>query len=563
VNSFRRLVTNRWAFQIPAGIFLFALFLRLWGIGGGLPFPANIDEVNNYVLHAAQIPTAGLAPSSMFNPVGYTYACYLLFGLLHGFGAGVTRTFASDPGALILDARLISAIAGAAVAPVVYAAARIAFDRSAAVLAGLLAACAFLPVFYSHISVNDSAAMLPAAVGLLAAIGIYKSGGRHWYLIAGASSGLAAGTKYTGGFVIASALIASLIRIREDGVRRTLVDLALLVIAALGAFLVSNPYAAIDFGRFRNDLATLDGLQSTRYAGEIERSPSAYYAWSLSWGLGWVASFSALGGAILLAVRRPRIATLLIFPPLLLLLLLVGKPLFFARYLLPAYPALCLLAAFAAAELVRLANRHYPSAAKGSAGVLAAVALCGQPLAHSLHLDIVWSQKTTAASSVDWVKANIPTGSQIVVDQYLPPWWPQQGGQPKYTVKPEPFGFLDRGLWAASAGPALIDTARAKGWCWFVVSSYQAGRVANDPTSFPNAIAYYRKLHRQATLVHRDSPLGSSAGGSNDLGGERFSYEWSYDNYPFAYKRPGPVLSIYRLRNCKPKPAANSSAKAG
>ena len=543
---------DRWNFQIPALLTLVALIIRLWGIKGGLPFPGNIDEVNNYVQPAARIPEVGFAPFAMYNPVGYTYACWLVFGLLHGFGSGITKTFSGDPGALILDARLISAVSGALVIPVLYAAARIAFNRTTALFTGLIAAFAFLPVFYAHISVNDGPALLPIAFALLGAVGILCLGGERWYLVAGISSGLAAGTKYTGILALMPALAAAVLRIRTDGWRKTLAGCGALVITTLGAFVATNPYSLIDFHRFRNDLSTLDGLQSTRYPGEPQHNAAAYYAWTLTWGFGWVPLLAAFAGTLILAIRRRGVALTLAIGPAVLVIFLISKPLFFARYLLPAYPALILLCAFALAALLHATTRSSSRRVRNVVGGAVLMIACFQPFIHSVHFDRAWSRPGTASIAGAWAKANIPQASNVIVDQYMAPWWPDGYMPPRFTVRPDPFLFFDRGLWATRAAPSLLDKARERGWCWIVSSSYQAGRVRNEPREFLAGAFYYGALHRWAKLAFRTDPFTKDLKAMSDSGSLKFNYDWSYDNYPRDYERPGPVLSVYRLEGCTP-----------
>ncbi|MCX6389027.1 MAG: hypothetical protein NT122_00105 [Solirubrobacterales bacterium] len=96
----------------------------------------------------------------------------------------------------------------------------------------------------------------------------------------------------------------------------------------------------------------------------------------------------------------------------------------------------------------------------------------------------------------------------------------------------------------------LLDKARIAGHCWVIASSYEAGRIAADPAHAPRVAAYYAKLHRDATLAFRTTPFSAVQPTRTDSGPNRFSFDFSYNNYPFEYERPGPILSIYRLNNC-------------
>jgi len=58
----------------------------------------------------------------------------------------------------------------------------------------------------------------------------------------------------------------------------------------------------------------------------------------------------------------------------------------------------------------------------------------------------------------------------------------------------------------------------------------------------PRALPYYRELERSSDLVYEASPYKP---GSKPV---KFSFDWSFDYYPLAYRQPGPVMRVYRLK---------------
>ena len=74
------------------------------------------------------------------------------------------------------------------------------------------------------------------------------------------------------------------------------------------------------------------------------------------------------------------------------------------------------------------------------------------------------------------------------------------------------------------------------------VDARSAGRAFADRRAVPGAIAYYRKLAREGVVVYRSSPY------ERGDGRVAFNFDWSFDYYPLAYRRPGPQMTIYRLR---------------
>ncbi len=89
--------------------------------------------------------------------------------------------------------------------------------------------------------------------------------------------------------------------------------------------------------------------------------------------------------------------------------------------------------------------------------------------------------------------------------------------------------------------PALVSLYQRDGYCWVVTGSTEQGRALADPREVPKAVAYYRALAKAAKRVLTVSPVG---GGRTDVG---FNFDWSFDYYPAAYVRPGPLVTIYHL----------------
>jgi hypothetical protein len=90
--------------------------------------------------------------------------------------------------------------------------------------------------------------------------------------------------------------------------------------------------------------------------------------------------------------------------------------------------------------------------------------------------------------------------------------------------------------------PALVADYEQHGYCWVVSGSTQSGRAFADPRAVPLAIAYYRTLEERGEVVFRSSPYGRGEGPVP------FGFDWSFDYYPLAYERPGPSITVYRLR---------------
>ena len=94
--------------------------------------------------------------------------------------------------------------------------------------------------------------------------------------------------------------------------------------------------------------------------------------------------------------------------------------------------------------------------------------------------------------------------------------------------------------------PELVDVFEEQEYCWVVVGSTQRGRAEVEPEVVPNALAYYAELERRSEVAYEVSPY------SKGQGPVAFNFDWAFNYFPLSYNRPGPTMTIYRLRggNC-------------
>jgi hypothetical protein len=519
------------------------LGLRLWGIDHGLPYVFNADENAHFVPRAIGMFGHSLNPEYFINPPGFTYLLHGAFWVRWGGREALGDAFAADPGSVFGLARVLAALLGAAAVGFLAWAGRRLFDPRVGLVAGALLAVAFLPVHYSHLAVNDVPALAPLCLSLVGIAGVYRRGRLADYALAGAALGVACATKYTAGVVLLCLLAAA----RENRWR----GLTLAGILAVAGFLVANPYALLDPGAFLAGLgeqsrASSDGGGKLGLVGE---SGHLYYLSTLTWGLGWLPALAAAAGAVGLSLRDRRLALVLVPAPLVFLVFMGAQDRFFARWLLPIYPLLCLLAAWAAVET---ASRLRP----GRAWAVAAVGalLCLQGLVFSIHNDVVLARDDTRALARNWMVDSIPEGDRVVIEPIAPDQWAMDVGRPSAAT-----GTGNRWIkWPTSRfrgqvvkledfertlRPTLLERYARAGYCHVVTGSTQYGRALTEPHEVPQAIGYYDDLRERADVVHRVSPRGEEPV-------RRFSFDFSFNSYPLDYERPGPEIVIYRLRDC-------------
>jgi hypothetical protein len=310
------------------------------------------------------------------------------------------------------------------------------------------------------------------------------------------------------------------------------------------AFLLLNPFSLLDFSEFKSQVG---GQSATAGAsaklGQDDVPGWIYYLWTLTWGLGWLPALGAAAGAVLgLRGDHPRRTALLLVFPVLLFLFLGGQERYFARWFLPAYPALCILAGYATVRAADALPR-VPARARGWALAGLAALLCLQGLVASIRVDAVLEREDTRTLARSWMAANIPAGERIVVEPFIPANYLQARGRPgrdrwdRYPVK-RPFQAYEKKLYAG-----LLGSYRAGGYCWVVTGSHQKDRGLK--AGIDGAEAYYAALDRESDLAAEFSPYRASVEDPPE-----FSFDLSFNYLPREYLRPGPEVEIRRLRGC-------------
>jgi len=523
-----------------AGVLLVALTLRLWGITFGLPYVEHPDEpfwvstILKMIKSGDPNPHDFIYPSFYYYLNAFAYLAYYaigrLFGVFHGLadlvepvlligGSGKTTL-----PALFLIGRSISVALGAGTAALTYdVGRRFTGFVLGGVLAGLLAAVSPVLVANNRYLIPDGAVAFFTTLALWAAWGIFERGRTRDYLLAGLAVGLAVGTKYNAAPFILAIILAHFLR----GSRRGLRDWRLYAALALSgaAFLVTTPYALLDFRTFMNG-AFIDVRHYTGgHAGNTGNSLLWYldYFWrtegpvlalaaaGILWGIhkesGHLLRFGAerperSGGVVPatqsnalraerspgevvsfdrtlsdLLYRRAR-GTILLAVTTLVYLLFIGVFAVHAmRTALPLIPLFALLAAswtssFAPAAGVERAPIHLAAVA-----TLVAITLAF-PLAGTVRDTVRLTTPDSLDTAREWIEANIPAGAHIGVESYAP-WIDPQ----KYVIQ---------GFYKLNDHPP--EWYVSEGYDYLVFSQAMFRRFYADPAEFAAEIAHYEVL---------------------------------------------------------------------
>jgi hypothetical protein len=560
----RRASRTHWIALVA--ILVVSLLLRLWGIKQGLPYSYNADEATHFVPKAIGFFGHDLNPHYFLNPPGYSYLLFGVFDLWFGGADAVRSAYASDPTTVYVLARLVTALLGTAAVGLTYAAGARLMGRTVGLLAAAVSGLAFLPVFYSHLALNDVPTLAPVALSLYGIAGVLTTGRARDYVLAGLGIGLAAAFKYTGGITLVCLLAACACDGLARDPRRAARRGALALVLALAAFVVSNPYALLDPSSFFSGLSEQASLAAGQDPVKLGSRPGgiAYYLWTFTWGLGWGPALAALGGAAFLVLRRRFAIAVVLLPAVIAFVIFMGdQQRFFGRWLMPIFPIVVILAAYGAVEAGRwlVRARLIPVPAVGA---LVAVLMLAQSAVAVVHDDSVLSRPDTRTLARAWMVAHVPAGAKVVIEPLVPDTWAADVGVAlpatptgeRWTRWPTWLTTLDRNGNPLPAGqhrfvlvdqyerylyPRLLDRYVRDGYCWVMIGSLQAGRAFAAPKAAPSAIAYYAQLAQRARLLFHVSPFSR---GAHPV---PFSFDWSIDYYPRQYHLPGPELSVYRL----------------
>jgi 4-amino-4-deoxy-L-arabinose transferase-like glycosyltransferase len=564
---------GRVSLYTPALVLLLVvtLVLRLWGVKQGLPYSYNTDEAQHFVPRAVGFFSQNLNPNYFLNPPGYSYLLHIVFELWFGSADAVTRAYTTNPTEVFVVARVVAAVLGTISVLFLYLAASRLFDRAVALLAAAIFGLAFLPIFYSHLALNDVPTLAPVTLSLYGVAGVLREGRLRDYVIAGTGVGLAAATKYTGGITLAFLLVACMFDAARGGgwpaIRRMLAALAVLA----AAFLIANPYAVLDFSAFRAGISSQAAAAAGADPVKLGAHPGSgilYYIWTFTWGMGMMPSLAALAGAVLIVVKRRLQIALALIPATIFFIVFMGsQQRFFGRWLMPVFPIAAMLGAYAGIELVRALHRHrrVPLALGGA---VCALLLLTQSVSAVIHNDQVLSRPDTRNLTRAWMVRNVPAGSKVVIEPVVSDNWATDVGTAlpwtktgerwyRYATWLSRFdssgNLLPNGerryvvidQYERALQPALLEQYVQQGWCWLVIGSLQAGRAFAAPGAAPRAVEYYARLATRARLVYHVSPFAAR---SHPV---PFSFDWSIDYYPRQYQLAGPEMSVYKLEGGK------------
>ncbi|MFQ3586925.1 MAG: glycosyltransferase family 39 protein [Fimbriimonadaceae bacterium] len=370
---------------IATVVFVFALGLRLLGIGWGLPHPERLFSYHPdepIVLGFSQL----VEPAKFdFDPGFYNYGTFYLTVLrvasdmVAVYGGGVDpqrpETVVAYTRACHLAGRVVNAVAGAGTAWIVLLILRRHVGLLAAGLGAAAVAVAPGFVVHSRFQTVDVFATFLLAVSALFALRLLPGRGEpdgyrpeltlRWVILSAAFAGLSAGTKYTGILALATLFVAIFVGRRSD--------LAKLGLAAVGtavtAFVASTPGVVKNPAKFLEDFRYEMWHTSTGHGLVFAGLPNGFVWHLYNLTVGWGLILLIVGVAGIVAAARARQTWMIALAAFAAVYyVLIGRAeVLFLRYTFPLLPIL-------AAGVAWVVDRgHGRGDAKGKAAVAVAI----------------------------------------------------------------------------------------------------------------------------------------------------------------------------------------------
>jgi 4-amino-4-deoxy-L-arabinose transferase-like glycosyltransferase len=454
---------------LPLLLFILALCERLIGLRWGLPSP---ERWYSFHPDERQIVAAVLSLdffSGDFNPDFFNYPSLFIYlsYIAHFLASGIGLThqittgnqmwaFAHD---VILSARFVCVVLGAAAVPLVYLTAREISDRRVAVIAAALMALLPGHVQHSHFATVDVPATFFVALSLWLAVRALRDSTvfnehpdeystdditrwrRKSLLWSAFAAGLAAATKYNGVIVLISPLIALWLLHRstrtapEHGAKSIgiLHTAPLLLALSMAGFVIGCPYSVLNFREFWgegvNGFAYELFVHPREGSGEIFQNTGNGWWYHLTFNLPFAVTTpllcAAIIGAVTLKVQAPRKRVLTV--PLLAFaavyfLALGFSQVRFMRYVLPLAPAFCVFAALLIDFVATRRSVTLRSATHSRSGIALGMALCLLTFLGTVGVLRPFIRTDARDAAVSWLKTNA-TSATVALASDRPWFW--------------------------------------------------------------------------------------------------------------------------------------------
>lgn len=414
------------------------ILLRLPMLNYGMPFDLGDEDENGFIGCALNYgATKSVRPILTWYPAFYTsvlapsYALYYLFASLIGDISNTTDfavKYLMYPGYFHFIGRLMSIIFSSISIILLYSVGKTYRDRKTGILAAAMFTFSTVTLIRTAWALPDSTYLLLTVLSILFLIRFVNSDKTKHIIWSGFFCGLAIATKYNVGTLIIVGLSGIILSIWNScadlGPRQRIMKFVRSkliyiygIFICLG-FIIGTPYFIIDV------YAHLDGLSWEIGRLGNEQSGSSFYfsrlpyAWIFSemviWerGLGLVIIIG-LFYALYRSLKGDK-SYLLFLPYIFITFLLIGKyQKHSLHYLLPAFPAIFLVSAYAVSQLLELKKKKLSLV---FVFIVILVIISGNKL---ITYRDNYVKEDTRIAARNWILDNLPKGSKIALGRTI------------------------------------------------------------------------------------------------------------------------------------------------
>ncbi len=488
-------------------ILLAAFFLRYKGITFGFPLMIHADE-KKIVNRAFKIIESGEMNPHFFNyPTGYIYTQAALLGMVDiavkatSNPDGITS---ADKETLHFAGRFLTILLSMGTILIVYIIGTLLAGKTGGLAAAVFTAFSFLHVSNSFVVTVDSPMVFWCMLSFLMSLLIMEKGPKpKYYILAAVFAGFAVGTKYTA-FIIVLPLLYAHFYSNFFSLRKSIdIKIISIMLLVVLAFLVTTPYALLDFGTFKKDILFESRHYSTRHIGADTGADSykSYFLFLID-GFGIIPFIISIAGIGCLMVKDRKKGFFLLLFPLVFFLFIGRYKVHFARNLLAVIPFLSVFSGLLIAASIDIVKRHRKSRLKVLLFVgLAILSMAGlygvyeQGYKAYRHVNRITLPDTRWKSTL-WINGNLPPGSKIGLENYTP--------RPDRKL----FTLSYLGICGFKRAPLKLGK-----FDYIVTSSKDYGRLFANKKKYAKQVALYNRIFKEFQLVKAFKPVPNHSTG--------------------------------------------------
>jgi 4-amino-4-deoxy-L-arabinose transferase-like glycosyltransferase len=426
-------------------IILFAAFIvRFAGIFHDLPYSYYPDE-EHFVNRAVSFGSGDLNPHWFHKPAFLMYLLFFEYGLYFVIGKvlGVFHSvgdfaisFFQSKGPFLFIGRLTVTLFGVATVLVTYLIGRDYWNKRTGLFASIFMAFIMGHVTSGQVVKADVPSAFFTVLSFFFIIKVYDTGQLKYYVLSGISAGLGMAMKYYAAPLVLTIFLAHVFHLKKENipVLRNIINVSVVCFALglMGAFFAASPYNFLDtLGRENTfieplkDLLDIGGKETSealRFVGvDVERfvliKSIGYYFSVLTSvkAMGIIGSIALVGMAF--AIFRISLKNIIILSfPLLFIVIANRTSPFYSepRHMNVIYPFMTLFAAYFIGTVL---ERFKHNANMKRVVVAVMIIILVAPIYRIVQYDYLMNQPDTRTLAKEWIEANIPSRTKILIDE--------------------------------------------------------------------------------------------------------------------------------------------------